>query len=552
MEFVSSNSPNLIKNVDLDEASRSVKYHPSVWGDYFLAYDSTEVSTAEKEELQRQKETVRKLLAGTPDDSLHKLQLIDAIQRLGVNYHFEEEIDKSLGCMHGTHLECSNKDNDLRIVALRFRLLRQQGYRVSCDVFNKFMDDQGNFKNSLTTNVQGMLELYEAAHFGASGEEILDKALELSSSYLQSYASDTSSSLFALVNLALEFPIRKNLIRLAAKKFISIYQEDASRNEILLNFAKLDFNVVQKIHQKELSDITRWWKALDFENKFSFARNRVVECYFWILGVYFERKYNVARRMLTKVIALTSVIDDIYDVYGTLDDLQLFTDVVQRWDVNDPEQLPPYIRICYKALIDAYLEMEAEVESGGGSYRVQYAKEEMKKLVRAYLEEAKWVYSKYMPTTKEYMKVALVSGAYMMLSTTSLVGMGNLVTKEDFDWVTSEPLIVRASSIICRLMDDMVGFGFEQKVTAVDCYMNEYGASKKDTFAEFRKQVKKAWKDINEECLQPTPVSMPVLMRVVNLARVINLLYERGDEYSNSNTKTKKVVRYVLVEPVAV
>ncbi|KAL0443444.1 UNVERIFIED_CONTAM: Germacrene-D synthase [Sesamum latifolium] len=463
---------------------------------------------------------VRKLLAGTPDDSLHKLQLIDAIQRLGVNYHFEEEIDKSLRCMHDTYLERSNEDNDLRIVALRFRLLRQQGYRVSCDVFNKFMDDEGN---SLTKNVEGMLELYEAAHFGVSGDEILDKALELSSSYLQSFASHTSSSLSALVNVALEFPIRKNLIRLAAKKFISIYQEDASRNEMLLNFAKLDFNIVQKIHQKELSDITRWWKALDFANKFRFARNRVVECYFWILGVYFEPQYNVARRMLTKVIALTSVIDDIYDVYGTLDDLQLFTDVIQRWDVNDPEQLPPYMRICHKALLDV-----------------------------AYLQEAKWVFSKYMPTTKEYVKVALVSGAYMMLATTSLVGMGNLVTKEDFDWVTSEPLIVRASSIICRLMDDMVGFGFEQKVTAVDCYMNEYGASKTDTFAEIRKQVKKAWKDINQQCLQPTPVSMLVLMRVVNLARVINLLYERDNEYTNSNTKTKQVVRSVLIEPVVV
>ncbi|KAL0399292.1 UNVERIFIED_CONTAM: Germacrene-D synthase [Sesamum radiatum] len=490
---------------------------------------------------------VRKLLAGTPDDSLHKLQLIDAIQRLGVDYHFEDEIDESLRCMHDTYLECSNEDNDLRIVALRFRLLRQQGYRVSCDVFDKFVDDEGNFKDSLIKNVEGMLELYEAAHFGVSGEEILDKALELSSSYLQSFPSHTSSSLSALVNVALEFPIRKNLIRLAAKKFISIYQEDASRNEMLLNFAKIDFNIVQKIHQKELSDITRWWKAFDFENKLPFARSRVVECYFWILGVYFEPRYNVARRMLTKVIALTSVIDDIYDVYGTLDDLQLFTDVIQRWDVSDLEQLPTYMRICYKALLDEYVEME----NLGGSYRVQYAKEEMKKLVRAYLEEAKWVYSKYMPTTKEYMKVALVSGAYMMLSTASLVGMGNLVTKEDFDWVTSEPLIVRASSIICRLMDDMVGFGFEQKVTAVDCYMNEYGASKTDTFAEFRKQVKKAWKDINEECLEPTSVSMPVLMRVINLARVINFLYEHDDEYTNSNTKTKQIVRYLLVEPVA-
>ena len=55
----------------------------------------------------------------------------------------------------------------------------------------------------------------------------------------------------------------------------------------------------------------RWWKNLDFSHKLSFARDRVVECYFWILGVYFEPEYILARRILTKVIAMTSVIDDI-------------------------------------------------------------------------------------------------------------------------------------------------------------------------------------------------------------------------------------------------
>ena len=81
----------------------------------------------------------------------------------------------------------------------------------------------------------------------------------------------------------------------------------------------------------------------------------------------------------------------------------------------------------------------------------------MKKLVMAYFEEPNWLYNMYIPTVEEYMKVSLVSCGYMTLSTTSLVGMGNRVRKEDFDWITNEPLIVVASSTICRLMDDLVG-----------------------------------------------------------------------------------------------
>ncbi|KAL0399298.1 UNVERIFIED_CONTAM: Bicyclogermacrene synthase [Sesamum radiatum] len=234
MEFDSSNSSILIKKVDQDE----------------------EISATEEEELRRQKEMMRNVLAQTPNHC-NKLELIDAIQRLGVGYHFEEEIDKSLQYIHDTHLEYNSKDNDLRTVALRFRLLRQQGYPVTCDVFEKFIDSEGNFKVSLI-NIEGMLELFEAVQFRIAGEEILEKALKFSSSNLESSLPNMNSFLSRQVKEALKIPILKSSNRVGAKKFISIYQQDESHNEILLNFAKLDFNIIQKMHQKELSDITRY------------------------------------------------------------------------------------------------------------------------------------------------------------------------------------------------------------------------------------------------------------------------------------------------------
>ncbi|KAL0399300.1 UNVERIFIED_CONTAM: Beta-caryophyllene synthase [Sesamum radiatum] len=209
--------------------------------------------------------------------------------------------------------------------------------------------------------------------------------------------------------------------------------------------------------------------------------------------------------------------------------------------------------ICYEALSDVYIEMKNELKKIGESYRVEYAKEEMKKLVRAYLEEAKWSYSKDMPTMGEYMKVAIVSSTYMMLLTTSLVGMGNLVTKKDFDWIKSEPLLVLASSTICRLTNDLVGYGFEKKPTAVECYMNENDASKEEAFAELEEQVMKAWKDMNQECLRPTvPVSMPVPTHVLNFTRIAHLFYVEDDEYTNSKANIKNIIHGVLVEAVLI
>ncbi|CAI9756927.1 unnamed protein product [Fraxinus pennsylvanica] len=546
-----SAAPFSTKNMSIQDTRRSVTYHPNIWGDYFLAYSSNDILAHEEQERQRLKEEVKKLLVAAPDGSLYKLDLIDAIQRLGVGYHFEKEIENSLKYIYETYHESHNKqNNDLRTVALRFRLLRQQGYYVSCDVFNKFKNSQGNFENSLISDVTGLLSLYEAAQFGVHGEEILEEALRFSATHLGSSIHQASNSLYSQVSDALDMPIHKTLTRLGVKKFLSIYQK--SGEEMLLNFARLDFNIVQKIHQKELSDITRWWKALEFGKKLPFARDRPVECYFWALSVYFEPQYSLARKILTKVIALTSTIDDIYDVYGTRDELKLFTDAIERWDISAMDQLPSYMKYCYESLLDVYLEAERELGEIGKSYRVQYAIDEMKKLVRAYFEEAKWTYNGYAPTLEEYMKVALVSGAYMMLSTTSLVGMGELVTKEAFDWISSEPLSVRASSIICRLMDDMVGHGFEQKITAVECYIKEKGASKEEAFAVFQTQVMNAWKDINQECLHSTAVPMAVLVRIVNLARFINLLYKDSDAYTNSKTKSKDFITSILIQPVII
>ncbi|XP_042009751.1 bicyclogermacrene synthase-like [Salvia splendens] len=537
----------------LDEIRKSAKYHPSIWGDFFLKYnsDNTKISDVEQEELAKQKEMVRKMLFQTPDDSTCKLELIDAIQRLGVEYHFEKEIGESLKYIHDNYkLQISKDNDDLSIVALRFRLLRQQGYNVPCDVFCKFTDDNGDYVASLRNNIEGLLNLYEAAHLLKHDEEILDKAIEFCSSHLQTELHKvTDVSLSKRVKEALKMPNRKALTRLSARKFMDVYEEDEWHNETLLKFVKLDFNIVQKMHQIELSDATRWWKKFDVENKMPYARDRIAECFLWSVGVLFEPCYARARKILVKALSIASIVDDTYE-YATLDELQILTDTVERWDVNETlKDLPPCIQMCYRSLIDTYVDFENELEKDE-SYRIQYAIQDMQKLGRAYFDETKWLYNNfYVPTLDEYLKVALITSGYMMASTTSLVGMSDQVSKKDFDWIVTEPLIVRAASVICRLTDDLVGDQFQQKPSSQICYMKQYGVPHEEARAQVKKRVRNAWKDINQECLEPRPASVSILMRVVNLARVINLLYSDADCYTDPN-KSKAWVKMVLIEPV--
>ena len=90
----------------------------------------------------------------------------------------------------------------------------------------------------------------------------------------------------------------------------------------------------------------------------------------------------------------------------------------------------------------------------------------MKIQVRAYFREAKWFHQKYTPTLDEYMSLARVTSAYFMLATTSFLGMGDIGTKGSFEWLFSNPKILKASELVCRLTDDMVS----HKVQIVNYY----------------------------------------------------------------------------------
>ncbi|KAL5998588.1 threalose-6-phosphate phosphatase [Asimina triloba] len=257
----------------------SANYHPSVWGDRFAEIDEQTKQRAEK-----LKHDVKKMLR---DPSIQELDLINEIQRLGVAYHFETEIRSALNRIYNAENN-DNDDEDIYAVALRFRLLRQEGYNVSSDVFKKFKDEKGDFNAALRDNIPGLLSLYEAAYFSTRDDSILDEALDFTTNQLNSVLPHLSSPLSELVKLALDLPLLKRIERLQSRYFISIYQQDKGRNDVLLEFAKLDFNILQSLHKKELSELSRWWKENDFARKLPYIRDRLVECYYWVLAVYYE------------------------------------------------------------------------------------------------------------------------------------------------------------------------------------------------------------------------------------------------------------------------
>jgi Terpene synthase, N-terminal domain len=124
------------------------------------------------------------------------------------------------------------------------------------DEFGKFRDDMGNFKQTLNEDTKGLLSLYNAAHLLLPNESILEEAINFTRDNLKKKVINLKSPLAKQVVRALKSPLPRFMKRLEARFYIDEYEEQEAPNDTILEFAKLDFNAVQREHCKELKALT--------------------------------------------------------------------------------------------------------------------------------------------------------------------------------------------------------------------------------------------------------------------------------------------------------
>ncbi|KAJ8436237.1 hypothetical protein Cgig2_023412 [Carnegiea gigantea] len=526
-------------------------FHPCRWGEHIFTLSPLpqEIRGQMEQDIKELKELIKMELLESSNKPKEQLELIDTIERLGVAYHFEEEIEEALQQLHAIH----HDQDDLYYISLRFRILRQHGFHASSDVFKKSKDDEGGFKGEL----RDILSLYEASHVRIHEETILDEAAEFTTTYLKSMVTKLISPLAEQVAHALHQPLHKGITAIEARYHTCSYEQEPSHSTTLLRFAKLDFNLQQSLHQQELIDVARWWKRI--HAKIPYARDRSIEAYFWALGTYYEPQYSSARVILAKMILIIQMMDDTYDAYGTFESLDLLTQAINRWEYSCICDLPEDIRCSYQAVLETFDDFEQQLAKQGRSFSVDYARKQMKRNTKAWFQEAKWCHEKYIPTYDEHLKIALESMGHVVGVVGSYLGMRKTANEEAFEWVSQNPMPkpVKASAIIFRLMNDVGGHKYEQSsrdhvASSVECYMKQHDIKdEKQAYEVLEKQVEDAWKDVNQALLQPYEVPKPCLDRPLNFARMANVMYkDRNDGYTHvTNTIMHKVVS-VLVHPI--
>ncbi|XP_066321473.1 alpha-thujene synthase, chloroplastic-like [Miscanthus floridulus] len=498
---------------------------------------------------------VRHLLLQQEVEPLPKLRVVDTVQRLGVAYHFDDEISAILNSVSTGRQDVDRMD-DVRLMTLSFRLLRQNNYPVSQVLLRSLKDGSGNFKKMLQKDTQGLLSLYEASHLAFEGEYLLDEARVFSTEALRGLIMPSMHPhLRSSVDNALAVPLHWAAPRLQARWFINHYTRESRADLLLLHFAKLDFNNVQKLQQQELSRITPWWRNANLNESVPFARDRLMECFYFATGVAPEPSLEACPEVVAITFALIVLLDDIY---GTLDELVMFTDAIERWEASASEQLPEYMKAIYLTIVSTSNEVAEQVLRQEGCDARFLLKKAWHDLCKAFLMEAKWHYSNYKPTLHEYLENGWipVSGPLMLIHAFPMIEKKGVVTPNSIRQLESYPKLVQMVSKIFRLCNDSATHSEELKrgdaPSSIAIYMSENRATEHDARKAMRDLTMETWKMVNQDAFSNCRFPLPFANACVNMARIAHCIYRGGDGISAPYDDRRLEIKELFLEPFKV
>ncbi|XP_057539415.1 isoprene synthase, chloroplastic-like [Amaranthus tricolor] len=527
---------------------RSAGYKPSIWDrDFLVSLRRNRVGAQDESvKIEGLKCKVKNMIADEEYcEPLMVFKLIDEIQRLGLGNHFDKDIKTAL-----KRFSCNFSDLnlDLPTTALGFRLLRQSGFFVSQDVFKQFIDDKGNFIPSLCNENEGIIQLYEASYMAFEGEHILDEAKAFTIEHLANNYMN-----HALANL----PLRYQMPKLKARDHLETYPQGEVTRDVtsLLELAVLDFNNTQLMYQEDLHDMARWWKNVGLSEKLSFARDRLMECFFWGIGTTSSKpELSSCRKALTKVYNFITIIDDIYDVYGHINELHLFTQAIERWNINEIDELPYYMKLTFLALYNTINDIGYEILKLKGYNCVPFLKKAWIDMLKAFLVEANWFHNKETPTFEEYMDNGWVSISGVNALTHAFFYVSPEITPEALQALEIKHDILRLPSMVFRLANDLATSEDEiergETANAILCYAKDKGVSHKEARKVISKMIDESWKGLNEiQTNNQTPFSKEFIETSMNIARTSQCAYQHGDGHGSPELLKKKILSLV-VQPI--
>ncbi|CAL1373353.1 unnamed protein product [Linum trigynum] len=511
-----------------------------------------------------------------------RLCLIDAVESLGIDRHFVEEIQTSLDEIY----KCWQQGEeeiflDATTCAMAFRILRLNGRPVTPDVFDRFAE--GRFwtdtMEGYLKDKKAVLELHKAARInGCHGSTILESQQMWTAKFLTQVALEYSHdhspappNIVNEVNDVLNYPFDVDVELLAHKRNTDQYRPEKTKNkllkssiscaafgdEALLKLAIEDFNSRQSLHRQELEQLMLWLKDKElYEMKL--AKVKTGYCHFQASATFSDPDHSDARILLSKHALIISLVDDLFDINGTPEECLNLVHLLERWDVEGPK-----VKLCSKLVETLYWAIHSTIcETVEKAFPLQernvmdHVVELWVEMLRGMLKEAEWARMNLAPTLDAYMEnspITLGVGAFL-LPAMYLAGH-----KLEDDVVLSPQFqgLFMLHTTIGRLLNDVVGFEREAeqgKVNAVSLRVTERGMGTEEAVEDVENEIKSLTRDMvrsvtGEDDYSEVPEGVrDMLWRSV---KGFFLFYRKEDLYHNS-TKLVKVVESVMNQPISV
>ncbi|CAN6277382.1 unnamed protein product [Urochloa humidicola] len=456
---------------------------------------------------------------------------IDNIKRLCIDHYFEKEIQSAMGaCIDLIY------SDDLFDATLAFRLMREAGHHVSADdVLRRFTDDSGEFKLSLSKDIRGLLSLHDMSHLDIREEASLYKAKEFSSKHLACSIRYLEPGLARYVRQSLDHPYHLSLMQYKARHHLSYLQSLPTRDAAMEELAIAEFQLNKRLHQKEMHEVKRWWMDLGLCHEIPVVRDQMLKWYMWPMTILEGSSLSIYRIEATKIISLVYVVDDIFDLVGTAEELSLFTEAIKIWNTAAADLLPSGIRTCYKAIYTSTNKIANMVEEEHGFNPVNHLKNAWAVLFDGFMVEARWLSTDKVPTAEEYLRNGAITSGVPLAFAHIFAMLGYDHSNEAAEVAEHIPSVISCPAKILRLWDDMGSAEDEAQDGLDGSYRDFYlmenpSCTPGDAEAHMRGLISREWEELNRECFSRRTFSSRFTQACLNTARMVSVMYSYDKE----------------------
>lgn len=243
--------------------------------------------------------------------------------------------------------------------------------------------------------------------------------------------------------------------------------------------------------------------------------------------------------------------DDIFDVYGTLHDLKLFTEAINKWEVDATVHLPDHMKIFLKGLFDLTEEISHKIQRTYWWNPINSLKRAWISLCNAFLVEAKWFATGHTPGAEEYLQNGVISSGVHVVFVHIFFLLGEGINQESINLVDGCPVLISHTATILRLWDDLGSAEDENQQghdgSYIEYYRKEHNSTTEEARDHVLHKISESWKKLNKEYLSPIPFSSSFKKASLNLARMVQLMYNYDQ---NQLPELEKHIQALLYENI--